>query len=77
VKFLIYLILPAALGPGIYSASNRNEYWKHKNKMLLGSKVQLVHGADSLNAVYEPIALNNVGFLTSHNPIGLYGLLWG
>jgi hypothetical protein len=26
----IYLIL-TALGPGIYSASNRNEYQKHKN----------------------------------------------
>jgi hypothetical protein len=26
----IYLILPAALGPGVYSASNRNEYQKHK-----------------------------------------------
>jgi hypothetical protein len=25
-----YLILPAALGPGVYSASNRNEYQKHK-----------------------------------------------
>jgi hypothetical protein len=24
--FLIYLIFPAALGPGVYSASNRNEY---------------------------------------------------
>jgi hypothetical protein len=24
-----YLILPAALGPGVYSASNRNEYQKH------------------------------------------------
>jgi hypothetical protein len=24
--FSIYLILPAALGPGVYSASNRNEY---------------------------------------------------
>jgi hypothetical protein len=29
--FLIYLILPAALGPWVYSASNRNEYQKHKN----------------------------------------------
>jgi hypothetical protein len=27
----IYLILPAALGPGVYSASNRNEYQKHKS----------------------------------------------
>jgi hypothetical protein len=24
-------ILPAALGPGVYSASNRNEYQKQKN----------------------------------------------
>jgi hypothetical protein len=29
--FSIYLILPAALGPGVCSASNRNEYQKQKN----------------------------------------------
>jgi hypothetical protein len=29
--FFIYLILPAALGPGVYSTSNRNEYQKQKN----------------------------------------------
>jgi hypothetical protein len=29
----IYLILPAALGPGVYSVSNRNEYQKHKNNV--------------------------------------------
>jgi hypothetical protein len=28
VNLEIYLILPAALGPGIYSASNRYEYQK-------------------------------------------------
>jgi hypothetical protein len=28
---LIYLNLLAALGPGVYSASNRNEYQKQKN----------------------------------------------
>jgi hypothetical protein len=28
-----YLILPVALGPGVYSASNRNEYQKHKNNV--------------------------------------------
>jgi hypothetical protein len=28
--FSIYLILPAALGPGVHSASNRNEYQKQK-----------------------------------------------
>jgi hypothetical protein len=30
VNFSIYLILPAALGPGVQSASNRNEYPKQK-----------------------------------------------
>jgi hypothetical protein len=29
--FANYLILPAALGPGVYSASNRNEYQKQEN----------------------------------------------
>jgi hypothetical protein len=29
----IYLILPAALGPGVYSASNRNEYQKQKRNV--------------------------------------------
>jgi hypothetical protein len=29
----IYLILPVALGPGVYSASNRNEYQKDKNNV--------------------------------------------
>jgi hypothetical protein len=27
----IYLILPVGLGPGVCSASNRNEYQKQKN----------------------------------------------
>jgi hypothetical protein len=27
----IYLILPATLGPGVYSALNRNEYQKQRN----------------------------------------------
>jgi hypothetical protein len=31
--FSIYLILPAALGPGVYSASNRNEYQKQKKNV--------------------------------------------
>jgi hypothetical protein len=29
----IYLIVPAALGPGVYSASNRNEYHQQKNNV--------------------------------------------
>jgi hypothetical protein len=31
--FSIYLILPDALGLGVYSASNRNEYKKQKNNV--------------------------------------------
>jgi hypothetical protein len=34
--FKIYLILLAALGPGVYSASNRNEYEKHKSNNVSG-----------------------------------------
>jgi hypothetical protein len=30
--FSIYLIFPAALGPGVYSVSNKNEYQKKKKK---------------------------------------------
>jgi lipopolysaccharide biosynthesis regulator YciM len=33
MNFLIYLILPVALGIGIYSASNRKEYKKQKNNI--------------------------------------------
>jgi hypothetical protein len=32
-SFSIYLILPAALGPGVYLASNRNEYQEQKNNI--------------------------------------------
>jgi hypothetical protein len=32
MKYTVYLILPAALGPGIYTASNRNKYQKKEKK---------------------------------------------
>jgi hypothetical protein len=31
--FSIYIILPAALNPGVYSASNRNKYKKQKTNV--------------------------------------------
>jgi hypothetical protein len=31
--FSIYLILPAALGPAVYSAFSRNEYQEQKNNV--------------------------------------------
>jgi hypothetical protein len=37
IFFLTYLILPTALGPEVYSASNRNEYQKQK-KSISGEK---------------------------------------
>jgi hypothetical protein len=33
ISFLIYLILPAAIGSGVYSGSNRNEYQKQKTNV--------------------------------------------
>jgi hypothetical protein len=66
--FPICLIFPAALGPGAYSASNRNEYQKQKI-MFLGSKARPVRRADNLTAICEAIVY------TSDNPIGLHGLL--
>jgi citrate lyase synthetase len=48
----MYLILPAALGPGIHSASNRNEYQKQKNN-ISASKARLVLKDDNLTAICE------------------------
>jgi hypothetical protein len=47
--------------------------------MFLGIKVWPVRGADNLTAIYETIVLtlDNVGSLTSHNPIRLHALLRG
>jgi hypothetical protein len=39
--FSIYLILPATIGPGVCSVSNRNEYQKQKN-IFSGSRARLV-----------------------------------
>jgi hypothetical protein len=42
----IYLIISAALGPGVYSASNRNEYWKQKKTRFWGVKPCLAGEAE-------------------------------
>jgi hypothetical protein len=52
--FSIYVILPPALGPRIYSASNRNEYRKQKNNDS-GSRKRPVRGADNITTICEPI----------------------
>jgi hypothetical protein len=48
----IYIILPTALGPGVYSASKRNQNQKHKN-LYLGSKARPVRKADNITAICE------------------------
>jgi hypothetical protein len=49
----IYLILPAAIGPGVYSVSNRNVYQKQKNIVSGGVKQQLAHKDDNLTKICE------------------------
>jgi hypothetical protein len=50
----LLIILPAALGLGPYSASNRNEY--HKDKiMFLGSRARPVIKAYKLTAICQSI----------------------
>jgi hypothetical protein len=44
---------------------------------LPGGKGRPARKADNLTAICEPIVLNNVGDSTSHNPMGLHGLLTG
>jgi hypothetical protein len=40
--FLIYLMLPVTLGPGVRSASNGNEFKKQKNIVSLSKKGRIV-----------------------------------
>jgi hypothetical protein len=51
--FPICVILPATLGSGVYSASNRNEY--QKEKMFLWLKVRPLRRAANPAAICEPI----------------------
>jgi hypothetical protein len=45
--------------------------------MFLGSRALPVRRADNLTVICDPYCLDNVGSLTSHNPIDLDGLLRG
>jgi hypothetical protein len=54
VNELFSIILPAALGPGVYSASNRNEYRKQKSNVS-GSRVRPMRRINNLTAICEPV----------------------
>jgi hypothetical protein len=45
--------------------------------MFLGSKLRRERRAVKLTVICEPIVCTMLGSLTSHNPIGLHGLLRG
>jgi hypothetical protein len=62
----VYLILPAALGPAVYSACNRNEYQKQGNNVP-GRKARPVRRADSLATICEPIS-RQLGTLNISQP---------
>jgi hypothetical protein len=53
--FSIYLILPAALGPAVYSNSNRNEYQKQRNSIPGNKEGEPVGRANNLVTICEPI----------------------
>jgi hypothetical protein len=50
--FSIYLILPAALGPGVHPPSNRNEYQNRKT-VFLRIRAWPVRRADNIIAIFE------------------------
>jgi hypothetical protein len=43
IEFFVGLILPAALWPGVDSASNRNEYQEYSCKIKDGRRVRLTN----------------------------------
>jgi hypothetical protein len=49
-----YLIHPTALGPGVYSAYNRNEYQRKIKVMSLGTGERPECEADNPTAICEP-----------------------
>jgi hypothetical protein len=53
ILFSLYLILPAALGPKVYSASNKIGYQKQRNN-IFGSRARPVLTTDNLTAIGEP-----------------------
>jgi hypothetical protein len=74
-RFLsIFLILPAALGPGVHSASNKNEYQREN---VSGDYIAAGAWGWQPHRHLSGDSLDNVGSLTSHNLTGLHGRLRG
>jgi hypothetical protein len=64
------------LGHGVHSASKKNENQKQINNVSAKYSAPGVRGRQPYCHLRAD-CLDNVGTLTSHNPVGLYGLLQG
>jgi hypothetical protein len=64
VNLLMYLLLPAAIGPELHSSSNRNEHQKQKIMFMWSKEVRRVGNLTAIDC------LENVGSSTSCNPSG-------
>jgi hypothetical protein len=53
--YFIDLILLAALDSGVYSITNRNEYYKQKKNIFLGSRARPARKADNPTAICKSI----------------------
>jgi cadmium resistance protein CadD (predicted permease) len=68
-------ILPAALGPGVCWATNRNEYQTEMKNLWELERCRCMRVQPHCHLLAD--CLDNVGTLTSHSFISLHSLLWG
>jgi hypothetical protein len=77
--FSIHLIPPAALGPGVYSASSRSKYQKHQQQQQQNIPLSL-SAAGAYDWQYQHHlwvdCLDNMLSPIFHNPVGLHGQIW-
>jgi hypothetical protein len=76
MRSLRFFIWPHSSSPTTAPGSTQ-PLTKMSTRNLPGDKGRPVRMAENLTAIFEPDFLENVGALTSHNPLDLQGLLQG